>query len=72
MEIVETVDQQIELNPALNAERYLADATTTAFTRLDKPVDPSRVVVNPKRFVKPMTLSEIKKKLRGDPEYFHH
>jgi hypothetical protein len=60
------------MNPALNTERYLADASATAFTRLDRPVDPAKVVPNPKRFVKPMSLREIKKKLSSDPHYFQH
>jgi hypothetical protein len=72
MELTEELDAHIDKIPEINAERYIADATVTAFTRLDKTLNPERVVNNPKRFVKPMTLRDIKRKLDEDPEYFHH
>ncbi len=70
MDIVDRVDQHLDDNSLLSTEKYLADATMTAFTRLDKPMDPAKVVPNPKRFVKPMTLREIRKKLSEEPDYF--
>ena len=74
MDILEHVDHQLNTSESLAAsgERYIAEATVTAFTKLDKPMDRAKVVQNPKRFVKPMSLKDIKKKLQSDPFYFQH
>ena len=70
MELIDHVDKHLDENPALQAEKFIADASVTAFARLDTPVNPDKMNINPKRFVKPMTLHEIKKKLQENPNLY--
>lgn len=74
MDLIDNVDEHLNNSPSLTSaeERYIADATITAFTKLDKPINRAKVVQNPKRFVKAMTLKDIKKKLKEDPFFFQH
>lgn len=67
MELIQSVDKQ--LSPALRAGKFVADSAGAAFAKLEEP-DPTRMKPNPKRFVAPMNLHEIKKKLREDPDYY--
>ena len=48
----------------------IANAVSTAFARLDAPMDPSRLNDNPMKFNRSIKLSEMKKILRSDPDYF--
>jgi hypothetical protein len=43
---------------------------SAAFARLDGPMDPSRVNENPMKFNRSVKLSDIKKTLKSDPDYF--
>ena len=73
MEILDEIDHHLDSTSSFsNGERYIAEGAVTAFTKLDKPMDAAKVVPNPKRFVKPMSLKDIKKKLKSDPFYFRH
>jgi hypothetical protein len=49
-------------NPIDAAEKYVAEAASTAFSSVDKPMDPSKVNHDPK-FFKPQPLSKLKKDL---------
>jgi hypothetical protein len=72
MDLIDHVDVHLNESPALAGERYIAEGAVTAFAKLDKPMDRAKVVQNPKRFVKPMSLKDIKNKLKDDPYYFQH
>ena len=50
---------------------HVANAVSTAFARLDSPMDPSRVNDNPMKFNRSVKLSDLKKTLRDDPCYFN-
>jgi hypothetical protein len=50
---------------------FIANAVSTAFARLDSPMDPSRVNDNPMKFNRSVKLSDLKKTLRNDPCYFN-
>ena len=67
MELIQSIDRQ--LGPALKAGKLVADSAGAAFAPLEEP-DAARVKPHPKHFVAPMTLREIKKKLREDPDYY--
>jgi hypothetical protein len=69
-ESLEVKLKEVALDPVSAAERFVAEGVTVAFSPLDKPADPSKVVPTPRRFVKPVQLSNLRQTLSKDPEYF--
>ena len=61
---------QFELNPIAAAERYVAEAVSTAVSPIDKEMDKEKVVKVENRWVKPVTISKLKKILDADPDYY--
>jgi hypothetical protein len=61
-----------ESDPLLAAEIFMAEAATQAFSEMKTTMDPSKVNKDPKGYAKPVKLSDLKKVLRKDPDYFNH
>ena len=61
---------EYELNPLAAAEKYVAEAVETAVAPIDAPMNKDKVVAQPPRFAKPVNLSNLRKTLSKDPEYF--
>ena len=61
---------EFELNPIAAAERYVAEAVSTAVSPLDREINEEKVIKEPRRYVKPVTASKLKKILDSDPDYF--
>jgi hypothetical protein len=61
-----------DLGNVQEAEKFVADGVASAVDRFDRPMDPSRVVKQPNRFVKPLPLSQLRKAMKHDPNYFNH
>lgn len=73
MELLDSLDEYMPKgNPITDAEIFVAEAIETAFTPLDKPVDKEKLFKEPKRLFKGVKLSDLKKVLATDPNYFTH
>lgn len=69
----EAIEEQLntlDMNPIAAAEKFIADGIVAAAAPLDKPMDSSKMHSQPKRFVKPLQQSQLRKALDKDPDYF--
>jgi predicted transcriptional regulator len=67
----EIEDRDIELTGFLNdAEQFVVEGVTETFSSTDHAPDKDYLVKNPRKFVKPLTLSQLSKVMKKNPDYF--
>jgi len=69
MGVLQLHHSQLE-DPMVSAEKFIAEAASTAFSPMDKPLKKELINKNSHRFVKPVKLSSLKKVLSRNPDYF--
>lgn len=74
MELLDSLDEYIKgehtENPLEVAEKFVIEGLSESFAPFDRSMDPLKVEDNARPFVKSVKLSEVRKAIKANPEYF--